>query len=263
MDIGDVLGVNNSSPISQATSTNEKIMGKDDFLKLLVTQMKYQDPLEPQSPEDYSAQLAQFSSLEQLSQMNDLLEASLETNLLLATSVNNTLASNVIGKQVKAIGSETYFDGSADAPLVYEIPRDAQNVKIEIMDGDGKVVRTVELDNVGSGENIYEWDGKDDDGNKLDAGNYDFQVSATSFDGIDMNVNTHMSGLVTGLRYSASGPMLMIGNTEVPMANVLELLLPDAITGNTGGTGTGTGETDPDPGESMNVFNTALGRSIF
>jgi flagellar basal-body rod modification protein FlgD len=262
MEINDVFGANNQTQLTDALTSNEKVMGKDDFLKLLVTQLKYQDPLEPQSPEDYSAQLAQFSSLEQLAQMNSLLESSLETNLLLATSVNNTLAANVIGKQVKAIGSETYFDGSNPAPIVYEIPRDAQNVQIEITDASGKTVRTIDINNIDAGEHTYEWNGKDKEGNYLEAGNYQIKIKATSYDGIEMNANTYMTGIVTGLRYGANGPTLMIGNTEVPLANVLELLLPDFNPGNTGGGGNGTGGVDPNEEDQLNRINQFLGRTL-
>ncbi len=239
MEISEILGLNNSgSPLSAATS--EQILGKDDFLQLLVTQLSNQNPLEPMKPDDFSVQLAQFSSLEQLTNMNDLMESSLETNLLLATSINNTLAANVIGKQVKAYGSEVYFDGNNAMKLAYELPGDALSVNIEILDKSGKVVRTIDVGNVSGGEQNYTWDGKDDNGNLLDAANYDFRITANDFEGNEMNVLTYMTGLITGLRYGSNGPTLMMGNTEVRMANVLEILVPETGSGNGGG-GSGGG----------------------
>lgn len=234
MEISEILGLNNTgSPLSGVTS--EQILGKDDFLQLLVTQLSNQNPLEPMKPDDFSVQLAQFSSLEQLTNMNQLMESSLETNLLLTTSINNTLAANVIGKQVKALGSETYFDGNNPAKLTYDLSGDAASVNVEILDKSGKVVRTVELGSASAGEQNYTWDGKDDNGNTLDAANYDFRVTANDLEGNEMNVLTYMTGLITGLRYGNNGPVLMMGNTEVRMANVLEILIPENGSGNNGG----------------------------
>ncbi len=236
MEISDILGVNQSGGASFAP-TSEKILGKDDFLRMLVTQLRNQDPLEPMKADDFSAQLAQFSSLEQLSNMNELLEASLETNLLLATSVNNTLAAGVIGKQVKALGSEVYFDGENESPMIYDLAAAAKAVKIEILDENGKTVRTVKLDHLSEGEQRFEWDGKDDNGKRLAAGNYDFRITATGTDGEPVRVVTYMTGVVTGLRYGSEGPSLLIGNTQVRLADVLEIMLP-----NTGSGGGGAGD---------------------
>lgn len=238
MEISDILGLNQSGA-SPFAPTSERILGKDDFLRLLVTQLRNQNPLEPMEADDFSAQLAQFSSLEQLSNMNKLLEASLETNLLLATSVNNTLAASVIGKQVKALGSEVYFDGKNEAPMIYELGGAAKTVKIEILDENGKTVRTVNLDNLTEGEQNFGWDGKDDNGNRMSAGNYDFRITATGTDGQPVRVVTYMTGVVTGLRYGSDGPSLMIGNTQVRLADVLEIMLP-----NTGDGGGGGGDDD-------------------
>lgn len=237
MEISEILGANNTnntgSPLSAATAGQS--LGRDDFLQLLVTQLSNQNPLEPMKPDDFSVQLAQFSSLEQLTNLNDLMEASAQTNLLLTTSINNTLAANVIGKQVKAFGSETYFDGNNVAKLTYDLPSDAASVNVEILDKSGKVVRTVELGSASAGEQGYTWDGKDDNGNTLDAANYDFRVTANDLGGNEMNVLTYMTGLITGLRYGSNGPTLVMGNTEVRMANVLEIGLPESGSGNNGG----------------------------
>ena len=237
MEINDALGVGNSSVFP--TTTNEEVLGKDDFLKLLVTQMTNQDPLEPQEPGDFSAQLAQFSSLEQLTQMNELLTSSVNTNLLVATSINNTMAANVIGKQVKALGAETYYDGNNNAPLMYDIAQQADTLTIEIVDGDGKVIRTAELNGVAAGEHTYDWDGQDDQGNVVDADNYAFRVKATTEGGTEINALTYMSGMVTGIRYGSNGPTLLVGNTEIRLSNVLEIILPTNSGGSSGNPGGG------------------------
>ena len=78
---------------------------KDDFLKLLVTQLQNQDPLNPASNQEFASQLAEFSSLEQLTQMNESLESNLDSDLLLAQSLNNSTATGFIGHEVHATGT--------------------------------------------------------------------------------------------------------------------------------------------------------------
>ncbi|NIS39011.1 flagellar hook capping protein, partial [Candidatus Saccharibacteria bacterium] len=102
MNIFNLNGIGSAMGSQQNNSSSERILGKDDFLKMLVTQLNYQDPLNPMESTDFSAQLAQFSSLEQLSNIDETLQASLEANYLLATSINNTMAATIIGKQVRA-----------------------------------------------------------------------------------------------------------------------------------------------------------------
>jgi flagellar basal-body rod modification protein FlgD len=80
------------------------VLSKDDFLKLFVTQLRYQNPLDPMNNTEFTSQLAQFSSLEQLQNMNTQMN-----NLLLSqNSLQNTMISNLIGKQVKISGNEEY-----------------------------------------------------------------------------------------------------------------------------------------------------------
>ncbi|RMF57556.1 MAG: flagellar hook capping protein [Calditrichaeota bacterium] len=219
-NIGNVLG--NSS-----TSTSpEKILGKDDFLRLLVTQLSYQDPLNPLKATDFSAQLAQFSSVEQLFNIDDTLKASLDANYLLATSINNTMAAMVIGKEVRAVGDQVYFDGDVATNIVYDLPENATSVTIEVVDQNGQVKRTVQLDNVPAGENEFSWDGKDNSGNVLPEGTYQVRIKAENRDGEDISATTYISGIVSGLRYSTSGPVLMLGNLEIRLSDVYEIHQP-------------------------------------
>ncbi len=204
--------------------TSEKILGKDDFLQLLVTQLSYQDPLNPLEAADFSAQLAQFSSVEQLANIDQSLRASQDSDLLLATSINNTLAATVIGKSVRAHGNQLYYDGEQPSNLSFSLAGNAKQVTIEIVNENGKVVRTIQQKNLSAGDHTLSWDGRDDDGAHMPEGTYTFRVSAQDGEGNPVDVNTYLSGRITGVRYGEGGAVLMVGRIEIALSDVYEIL---------------------------------------
>jgi flagellar basal-body rod modification protein FlgD len=117
-----INSVNSTSPSSAATTGTDSTpvgpggkLGKDEFLKLLVTQLRYQDPMNPLQGEQMASQLAQFSSLEQLTNIGDELKAQQTGNDALVTAVTNSTAMNTIGKTVTAVSDQVYLpaDGKA------------------------------------------------------------------------------------------------------------------------------------------------------
>ena len=96
-------------------------MGKDDFLHMLVAQLKYQDPLNPMDNTAFVAQLAEFSALEQMQNVN----ATLQSAVLLNRSLNNTLITELIGRNVKALGDGIYLSPSEEASIRYSLSQDA------------------------------------------------------------------------------------------------------------------------------------------
>ncbi|MFZ2620245.1 MAG: flagellar hook capping FlgD N-terminal domain-containing protein [Alphaproteobacteria bacterium] len=154
------------------------------FLKLLTTQLQNQDPLKPMEGTDFTAQLAQFSQLEQQIKSNGNLEA-----LVQARDYNaQTLAVSYIGKEVLApVGSEfapmkgALAEGG-DMDFGYKLNDAVYQAKVEIRTTDGALVRTLQGGTT-KGLNTLTWDGKNDDGKAVDAGNYNVQVSAIKADG--------------------------------------------------------------------------------
>ncbi|MFQ5752983.1 MAG: flagellar hook assembly protein FlgD, partial [bacterium] len=131
--------------------TSESVLGKDDFLKILVTQLTHQDPINPIKGEEFAAQLAQFSSVEQLHNINSNLENVLDMDLLLNQAINNTLATTLIGKEVKSIGNRVSLHEGESVNLHYRLSSPASKVVIEIKDSAGTLVRSVELQNLSEG----------------------------------------------------------------------------------------------------------------
>lgn len=199
---------------------------KDDFLKLLVTQLQNQDPLNPASNQEFASQLAEFSSLEQLTQMNESLESNLDSDLLLAQSLNNSTATGFIGHEVHATGNSVEMAKGEGAMLRFFQASTSQQTTIDIYNEQDSLVNTLDLGDISSGSSIIEWDGTDFDGNELSSGTYYFDVTATAADGNDIDVTTFMIGQVTGVRYMDNQAYLLVGEQEVPLANVIEIVQP-------------------------------------
>lgn len=200
------------------TSSTTKTLGKDDFLKLFVTQLRYQNPLNPLDNNEFTAQLAQFSSLEQLSNMN----SQLHDLLLFQNSLQNTLTSNLIGKQVKIPGNEIYLKENGE--ISYAPEEDVSKVKISIYDSGGGLVREVNLGQQTSGEKSYVWDGTDNSGNRVPEGHYQVKVEAFDDSGNPVNVSTAVYGTVTGITFDNNITYLIINDSlKIQLSEIQEI----------------------------------------
>ncbi|MFQ5454003.1 MAG: flagellar hook assembly protein FlgD, partial [Candidatus Zixiibacteriota bacterium] len=162
---------------------NLQTLGKDDFLQLLVTKLQYQDPLKPMEDQDFIAQLAQFSSLEQMNNISDGIATSNQWDFLQMQSLNNVMASGLIGKDVKATYNGIYVDQESTPKINYTLNSPADEVKLVIKDAQGAIVTTLSQDNVSPGNNSINWDGTDNLGNKVADGYYTVSATATDSSG--------------------------------------------------------------------------------
>ncbi|HVP39530.1 MAG TPA: flagellar hook capping FlgD N-terminal domain-containing protein, partial [Candidatus Saccharimonadales bacterium] len=137
---------------STLTGTGSTTLGKDDFLKLLTAQLQHQDPLQPMDNTAFVAQLAQFSSLEQLQNMN----SSLSTDILLNQSVNNSLATGLIGRNIVAKGDQITLAAGGTADLSFNLSA-AADAKITVVDSSGKTVATLTPGHLGAGDQTVTW----------------------------------------------------------------------------------------------------------
>jgi len=204
-------------------------LGKDDFLKLMITQLRYQDPLSPLEGTEFASQLAQFSSLEQLTNLNDSVNASIESNFYLTQSINNTLVATLIGKDVKIAGNSIVNKGQENIQIGYNLPSNAFSATIKIFNEAGVLVKTIENVPTNSGEHKQNWDFTDNDGNRLPEGKYRFEVEALNNDGESIQADTFMYGTIGGIRYTDTGTMLLVNDTEYFLSDILEII------NNTGG----------------------------
>jgi flagellar basal-body rod modification protein FlgD len=196
------------------------IVGKEDFLKLLVTQLQYQDPLNPAESTEFTAQLAQFSSLEQLTNVNE----NLEYLQLYQASINNAQAVDFIGKTVTTKGNSVSVSDGVSENIAFELPGDAADVTISIYDASGQLSATIEAGALGEGKQTITWNAEDQDGNTVSDGDYTFEVGAVDSEGNVVEVSSFSKAVVTGVTFEDGVTYLMAGGRKIPMGDVVEVL---------------------------------------
>lgn len=205
-------------------------LGRDDFLKLLVTKLQYQDPLKPLEDEAFIAQLAQFSTLEQMYKISEGIAASNEWDFLQMQSINNTMAAGLIGKDVKASYDGVYLDDDTTPNITFTTTEFARDMTFTIKDADGEVVRTIKKQDVQSGTGTMEWDGKDDFGNRMPEGAYSVSVSAVSGNGSVFTPELSLIGRVESIIYRGGAAYLHVNGIDLPMSDIVAIGEPGAFT---------------------------------
>jgi flagellar basal-body rod modification protein FlgD len=208
-----------------ATSTDTESLastslGQEDFLKLLITQLENQDPLNPQDSTEFTAQLAQFSSLEQLTNINTAL-SNLQT---IVFSQNNASITSLLGKSVLSYGNEIPVVSGQSADIKYDLAQDASLVTVDIYDSSDNLVRTISPGSQSAGRQTVTFDGLDSSGNPLASGTYYYKVSATTLEGNSISATSYSSsGTITGISYQDGTAVLLSGNSSIPVANIVEV----------------------------------------
>jgi flagellar basal-body rod modification protein FlgD len=197
-------------------------MDKEAFLRLLVLQLQNQDPLDPMDNQAMLAQLAQFSSLEEMQNLNE----SMLADLAATESVNNAIATTLIGKHVKAVGDGFAHDGETPVTVEYLLQADA-DVEIQVLDSSGRVVRNAVVPGATAGWHEFSWDGLDDAGAAMPAGDYTIRATGRDAQGNAVAVTTFVSGQVTGVRFDDGVTYLIVGDRRVRLSDVLEINASD------------------------------------
>jgi flagellar basal-body rod modification protein FlgD len=217
----ETTGITTVAQTGGTTSTNaprQKTLGQDEFLLLLTTQLKYQDPLKPTDNTAFVAELAQFSALEQSTKQVKLLEQGLEAQ---AAGVRYGLMP-LVGREVKVKGALIEL-GSQPAALTFSLEKAAASVKVSILDMTNRVVRVLDLGQQPAGEQRVVWDGKDQNGTQLAQGVYRYAVGATEATGIPVTATASSWVRATGMRFDNNQPMLLVGNSALDPQEVLEV----------------------------------------
>jgi len=193
---------------------------KDLFLKLLVAQMKYQDPLNPQDPTKMATQLSQFNMVEQQIETNTLL-ASL--NLLQQANISDPAsAASFLGHTVLINSNQIHYDGSAQ-DFTIKLDQNGTGIEVNIVDDNGNTIRHIQAGDLQAGNNNQTWDGKTDSGADAPQGNYHVEITASNSSGQDIQASIMTSGVVDAVRMTASGMMLVVNGIEISLADVAEI----------------------------------------
>ena len=206
--------------ISQALNSDQEL-GRDAFLRLLTVQLQNQDPLEPVKNEDFVAQLAQFSSLEQLTLINENIEddAGTEATTDVRTAVDANTAVALIGREVQVPSDTIAYTGEGSVRLGYNVEGPSDVVRLRIVDQNGTIVNTLVDGSPEQGNASIIWDGKDAEGKQADSGIYGIVPSATYL-GVPSPVSAGTAGIVTGVRYQDGQPILITDEGEAPLSAI-------------------------------------------
>jgi flagellar basal-body rod modification protein FlgD len=211
--------LNNGLSATPQTNKADKDLGKDAFMQLLVAQMSNQNPLEPMENTQFISQLAQFSALEQ--QQN--IAAGIEMLALTQTAATNSQMVSLIGKRVVVPGNQFSLDGQKGADLRFDMTEDIPPSEIIIANDKGEVVRRIDIDRVKIGLNRFEFDGKNDNGDLLEAGNYTYSIK--SKDGEDLDgLKQYSNYLVDAVSYEGQSILLKSGSRTIDLADISEVI---------------------------------------
>ena len=196
-------------------------LDRDAFLKLLVEQLRNQDPLNPQDNHEFIAQLATFSSLEQSMGINTRLDA-----LMLQTAgLANSQVVGLVGQTATVKGSMVSIDGTGvGTPVGFTLDSDTASTVVSIRDQQGRVVRTMDLGARSAGLVQVNWDGRDDAGVVQPAGAYTVSVEAKTDLDAPVGVSQETSGVVEAVSFEQGFPLLHLDNgISVPVSDLLKV----------------------------------------
>jgi len=241
MDISSFM--NPASPDSGGTAGQfsnalDDGLDREAFLKMLVAQLNNQDPMNPQEGHEFAAQLAQFSTVEQLQSLNkqfteqtsllgglgDTVEDSMESQGEEIASLRNTMeinrATNFIGRTIETKGNTVSWRGEGAAPLTATLAEPAAQAEITVRDAQGTVVRTFTATDLQAGPQAFPWNGLMDNGETAPPGAYTFNVRATDAQGNRVSAEPMTIGTVDRVSFGTDGTKLWIGDVGIPLSDV-------------------------------------------
>lgn len=192
---------------------------QDEFLTMFIAQLQNQDPFNPQDPSEFTAQLAQFSSLEQMVQMN---RALIDIAQLQAVTVG-TSAASFVGQQAEFLSDRFDVTDGAAGQVRYNLFVGGTPATINVYDSEGELVRSVNLGTVEAGPHDFQWDGLNDDGEAVEDGTYRFEVVQTDSLGDALPTELTVIGEITGVRFLDGNVLLQMGDQSFTMSRLVAL----------------------------------------
>ena len=219
MPIDSTNALASPKPIQTQDPNDKSKVNKEQFMKLLVTQLQNQDPLEPMDNREMILQLSQLTGVEQLVSIQQRIGA-----LEIATAgMANTQVAALVGKDITADSSSLRLHEQGTARTVYSLDARADKVTAEIRDASGEVIRTIEIGGQFPGTHVLEWDGMSQSGERMPPGRYSVVLSATDAAGHPLEPSTEVSGRASGVNYEHGYPELVVGEARIMLGDVLAI----------------------------------------
>ncbi len=214
-------GQNAATAVSSQTTTttvDKTVLGKDDFMKLLLVELQHQDPTEPMDSEKILTQTSQLAALEASDNTNKAL-ASLAASLGSAQQFSTISA---IGKTADLGSDAIAHDEGVDTKFEVYFPSDIQDGTIDITDAEGKTVGTIDVGTNPKGVYQFTWDGLDASGNKVQSGIY--HVNSKYSDPEGNVLSTRLGAYpIESVRFEDGNTLVKLGSNYVPLENVVEV----------------------------------------
>ena len=215
---------NVSSTLTQSSATatsgnSKKVLSQEDFLNLFVTQMRYQNPLEPMDNYQMGSQMAQMTSVESLNNIYEAVEK-LAAN---QTSWSNLQASGLIGKKVEFQGNAITLEQGTASEAYYQLASPGQ-VLLQVYNSAGNLVWKSEAGFKDTTKQKIEWNGKNQQGGQVSDGAYIFQVSAVDGNGNSVSVTTRSVGTVSGVCLENGSSSLQVGKNKISLSEITSIL---------------------------------------
>lgn len=215
IDTSGVLPASLQTPSGLGQLPNNQ-MNKEAFMKLLVAELKNQDPLNPMESREMVTQLSQLTSVEKLQGI----ESRLDTLSGIQSAQSAIQNAALIGKRVEAETTSMRLTATHPASGSYELLGDAAAVKIGIRNAAGEFVRVLDAGPQKAGHMSFMWDGTLDNGQRAPNGDYSFELSAKNPDGAPVMTSTRVAGLVTEITYESGQPEVIVGGARVSLGDI-------------------------------------------
>lgn len=215
---------NATAGAADALPQNDATKLQTEFLTLLVTQIQHQDPLNPEDPTQFTSQLAQFSSLEQLVGIKQSVDNQSKTQ---ATTIGATAAS-FIGKTAEVLSDKTQLQSGVAGAIHFNQAAGSTSTKINLYDSSNRLVRTVNLGPEGAGSHDFQWDGLTDSGSTATDGTYRVEVKAADAGGTDIPTEVTTSGRITSVKFINGAALLEVNGGDYTLADLISLTEPAA-----------------------------------
>ncbi len=213
------VGANAATTVASTAVNPNGVLGKDDFLKLLLLELKYQDPTSPMDSEKILSQTSQLASLESSQNTNK----SLETLAASLTSSMQYSTLSAIGKIADTGSNAVVFEQGASTNFEIYYPTNVVSGSVNVLDVNGTIVKSIPLDPLTKGVQPFSWNGTNDKGNTVDAGTYYIESNYTddSYQARTVRLGTYP---ITSVRFDKGAASVKMGSNYVPFESIKEIV---------------------------------------